>query len=152
MRRGMRGAGTRTTDRVGRGRSGDERLLRWAVSSQGMRGWCGWLGGCRWPGGEHVTLPSPRVCGVSDDQSRDIYIEMSRTVMSRPGDSTLRDTRTLILARQCQATRLVCQCEPSCVVLRIWGLYLLSCPPLTLHTRVNVRSPPDSWAHDGCRH
>lgn len=76
--------------------------------------------------GEHVTLPSPHVSSVSDDdQGPDIYIEMlgDRYILA-PGLHTRinGDTRTLILARQCQDWF-------QCVLLRICPTtYLLSYP------------------------
>ena len=71
MRRSIRGAGTWPTDKESR---------RWLLR---CRVWCGWLGMCRWPGGEHVTLPSPHVW-VWAMMIRDIYIEemWRRTVIS----------------------------------------------------------------------
>ena len=90
--------------------------------------------------GEHVTLPSPHVSSVSDDdQGPDIYIEMlgDRYILA-PGLHTRinGDTRTLILARQCQDWF-------QCVLLRICPTtYLLSYPHTSHQGQCSHYAPP----------
>ena len=140
MRRSMRGAGTWPTDIGWAGvRSGDGLLRRgyWDAGYDAD----GWV--CVGDPGEnmwHCHHLMSRVWAMI----RDIYIEemWRRTVISRArGLRTLRDTRTLILARP-GSVRPLSDWFPMCVCCVSAGVYLLSVLP----SHQGQRTLPHSWA------